>query len=119
MVMEWDESLERGLLEQFISVLWNDDKLYGTICTPASNSFCRNCRVFMIEKGRERVRNERIDEYITTGIKSSGKGSQHAFILRNLSKWVTRILNVCKDAEVLRLLKFKLPYLFYTNIQIQ
>ena len=89
MVMEWDESLERGLLERFIFVLRNDDKLYGTICTPASNSFCGNYRVFIIEKGWKRVCNERIDEYITTGIKSSGKGSQHAFILRNLSKWVT------------------------------
>ena len=45
----------------------------------------------MIEKGWQRVRNEGIDEYITASIKSSGKGSEYAFILRNLSKWVTRI----------------------------
>ena len=36
MVMVWEENLERGLLERFISVLRNDNKLY-----PSAEQFLR------------------------------------------------------------------------------
>ena len=111
MVMVWGQNLERGLLERFTSVLRNDDKLYDINYT--LNIFEKTIGCLWSKKdGKEFA----MKELMSTSRQASKAAEKEANMLLFLGIYQNGSpeyhFEFCLYAEVLRLLKFKLPYLF-------